>query len=97
MLQQEKPEDFVIGTGNQHSVQEFVDSAFEAAGLDPVNYLKIDEKFMRPSEVDTLTADTAKAKNLLSWTPKVDFKTLVKKMVDHDIDLAVKEKVFLGL
>jgi GDPmannose 4,6-dehydratase len=97
MLQQEKPEDFVIGTGNQHSVQEFVDSAFEAAGLDPVNYLKIDEKFMRPSEVDTLTADTTKAKNLLSWTPKVDFKTLVKKMVDHDIDLAVKEKVFLGL
>lgn len=97
MLQQEKPEDFVIGTGNQHSVQEFVDAAFEAAGLDSVEYLKIDEKFMRPSEVDTLTADTTKAKNLLSWTPKVDFKTLVKKMVDHDIDLAVKEKVFLGL
>lgn len=95
MLQHEKPEDFVIGTGVQHSVQEFVDESFLAAGLDPNEFLRIDEKFMRPSEVDTLTGDYSKAKNLLDWEPKVDFKMLVKKMVDHDVELAKREKAFL--
>lgn len=95
MLQHENPEDFVIGTGVQHSVQEFVDEAFFAAGLDPNEFLRIDEKFMRPSEVDTLTGDYSKAKNLLDWEPKVDFKMLVKKMVDHDVELAKREKAFL--
>lgn len=95
MLQHENPEDFVIGTGVQHSVQEFVDEAFFAAGLDPNEFLRIDEKFMRPSEVDTLTGDYSKAKNLLGWEPKIDFKMLVKKMVDHDVELAKREKAFL--
>lgn len=95
MLQHEKPEDFVIGTGVQHSVQEFVDESFLAAGLDPNEFLRIDEKFMRPSEVDTLTGDYSKAKNLLGWEPKIDFKMLVKKMVDHDVELAKREKAFL--
>lgn len=95
MLQHERPEDFVIGTGIQHSVQEFVDESFLAAGLDPKDFLRIDEKFMRPSEVDTLMGDYSKAKNLLGWEPKVNFKMLVKKMVDHDVELAKREKAFL--
>ena len=95
MLQHKNPEDFVIGTGVQHSVQEFVDEAFLAAGLDPKEFLQIDEKFMRPSEVDTLTGDYSKAKKLIGWEPKIDFKMLVKKMVDHDIELAKREKAFL--
>lgn len=95
MLQQDKPNDYVIGTGIQHSVQEFIDSAFEIAGLDQEKYIKIDQKFMRPSEVDTLISDSTKAKDILGWTPKVDFKLLVQKMVDHDIMLAQKEKKVL--
>lgn len=95
MLQQDKPDDYVIGTGTQHSVQEFIDEAFEIAGLDKDKYVKIDQKFMRPSEVDTLIGDATKAKNVLGWTPKVDFKLLVKKMVEHDIVLAEKEKALL--
>lgn len=95
MLQQEKPDDYVIGTGTRHSVQEFIDEAFEVAGLDKDKYIKIDQRFMRPSEVDTLTGDATKAKEVLGWTPKVDFKSLVKKMVDHDIVLAQKEKAIL--
>ena len=97
MLQHDKPEDFVIGTGVQHSVQEFVDASFEAADLDPKKYLKQDERFMRPSEVDTLIGDYTKAKNLLNWEPRVDFKSLVKKMVQHDISLALREKESLGV
>ncbi len=97
MLQQEKPDDYVIGTGTQHSVQEFIDEAFKAAGLDPNQYVKIDQKFMRPSEVDTLIADSRKAKEILGWQPKYDFKKLVQKMLEHDIALAKKEKDFLGV
>ena len=95
MLQQDKPDDYVIGTGTQHSVQEFIDEAFSIAGLDKDKYIKIDQKFMRPSEVDTLIGDATKAKDVLGWTPKVDFKSLVKRMVEHDILLATKEKVLL--
>jgi len=95
MLQQEKPDDYVIGTGSRHSVQEFIDEAFQIAGLDKDRYITIDQKFMRPSEVDTLTGDATKAKEVLGWTPKVDFKSLVKKMVVHDIALAEKEKAIL--
>jgi len=92
MLQQNEPDDYVIGTGTQHSVQEFIDEAFAIAGLDKEKYVKIDQKFMRPSEVDTLIGDITKAKEVLGWTPQVDFKLLVKKMVEHDISLAEKEK-----
>jgi len=95
MLQQEKPDDYVIGTGSRGSVQEFIDEAFQIAGLDKDRYITIDQKFMRPSEVDTLTGDATKAKEVLGWTPKVDFKSLVKKMVVHDIALAEKEKAIL--
>ena len=92
MLQQDYPNDYVIGTGTQHSVQEFIDAAFAIAGLDKDQYIKIDQKLMRPSEVDTLIADTSKAKEVLGWTPQVDFNALVKKMVEHDIALAENEK-----
>lgn len=92
MLQQDHPNDYVIGTGTQHSVQEFIDAAFAIAGLDKDQYIKIDQKLMRPSEVDTLIADTSKAKEVLGWTPQVDFNALVKKMVEHDIALAENEK-----
>jgi GDPmannose 4,6-dehydratase len=95
MLQQDNPEDYVIGTGKQHSVQEFIDKAFSIAGLDSKDHVKIDERFMRPSEVDTLIADFSKAKNNMGWEPKYDFTKLVEKMVEHDIDLAKKESLAL--
>jgi GDPmannose 4,6-dehydratase len=91
MLQQDKPEDFVIGTGEVHSVQEFIDEAFKIVNLNPEDYVRRDPKFMRPSEVDTLCADASKAKKVLGWEPKVGFKDLVKKMVEHDIELAKQE------
>lgn len=93
MLQQDAPQDYVIGTGVQHSVQEFVDAAFACVGLDPKRYLKIDASFGRPSEVDTLCANTSKAKETLGWKPSVDFNGLVKRMVDHDVELARREKM----
>lgn len=91
MLQQDKPEDFVIGTGEVHSVQEFIDEAFNLVGMNPERFIRRDPKFMRPSEVDTLCADSSKAKKVLGWEPKVKFKELVKKMVEHDIELAKRE------
>lgn len=91
MLQQEKPDDFVIGTGEKHSVQEFIDEAFKIANLDPKKYIKQDPRFMRPSEVDTLIADASKAKRVFGWEPKVRFKELVERMVKHDIAIAARE------
>ncbi len=92
MLQKNKPDDYVIGTGEQHSVQEFIDIAFYTAGLDPKLYVKQDPKFMRPAEVDTLRADWTKAKERLLWKPTVSFENLVKRMTLHDIKLASKER-----
>lgn len=92
MLQQEVPRDYVIGTGETHTVQEFIDQAFEHANLDPKKYVKIDEKLLRPSEVDTLRADPSLAKKELGWVPRVKFIELVRQMVDYDIELALKEK-----
>lgn len=91
MLQQDTPQDYVIGTGVQHSVQEFVDAAFEYVGLEPKKFLRIDTSLGRPSEVDTLCADASKAKEALGWCPKVDFNKLVARMVDHDLRVASKE------
>ncbi len=93
MLQQPKPDDFVIGTGEVHSVQEFIDMAFGVVNLDPKDFVKQNPKFMRPSEVDTLCANPAKAKAVMGWQPKVSFQEMVQKMVEHDIQLAIKEKV----
>ncbi len=85
ILQQEKPDDYVIATGETHSVKEFVELAFEHVGLDYTKYIVQDPKFMRPAEVDYLIGDYSKAKRILGWEPKVKFKELVKIMVDYDL------------
>jgi len=85
MLQQKKPEDFVIGTGEQHSVKEFLKIAFNTVGLDYKKYLKINKKNFRPAEVDKLISNSKKAAKLLKWKPTVKFKDLVKEMVLEDL------------
>lgn len=87
MLQQDKPEDFVISTNETHTVQEFVELAFGRADLDWKKYVKFDEKFTRPAEVDLLIGDAGKAKRILGWEPKTSFKDLVNMMVDSDLAL----------
>lgn len=85
MLQQDKPDDFVIATGETHSVREFVQEAFSYAGLDWQKYVEIDPKYYRPAEVDLLVGDASKAKTQLGWTPQTRFKDLVRLMVDADM------------
>lgn len=85
MLQQEKPEDYVISTGEEHSVQELVEVAFSRAGLNWKDYVVMDERFMRPAEVDRLLGDCSKAKKDLGWEPEVSFQQLVEMMVDADL------------
>ena len=85
MLQQKKPRDFVIGTGKIHSVKDFLKIAFNYAGLDYKKYVKFDKKLMRPNDNVILKADFKKAKKILNWSPKTNFKQLVHKMVDFDI------------
>lgn len=93
MLQQDEPDDYVIATGDAKSVRELLDVAFEAVDLDWHDYVKIDEKYMRPSEVDYLQGDPTKAKRKLGWEPKVSFAELIRMMVEADLELARKEKV----
>ena len=93
MLQQDEPEDFVISTGETHSVKEFLTEAFEYANLDWQDYVVIDPKYFRPTEVDVLIGDSSKAQKKLGWKPKVRFKELVKIMVDADNE---KEKLSLN-
>ncbi|MFH0925957.1 MAG: GDP-mannose 4,6-dehydratase [bacterium] len=85
MLQKDTPDDFVIGTGETHTVKEFVEEAFSYAGLDWQKYVEFDQRFYRPTEVDVLIADCSKAKEKLGWQPRIDFKSLVKIMVDSDM------------
>ena len=85
MLQQPEPGDYVISTGETHSVREFCDVAFRRVGLDYRDYVKQDERFMRPAEVDLLVGDASRAKTALGWQPKVDFAQLVELMVDADL------------
>jgi GDPmannose 4,6-dehydratase len=86
MLQQDKPEDFVIATGETHTVREFVELAFDRVGLDWKKFVKIDKNFYRPAEVNILIGDYAKARKRLGWEPKVKFKDLVRIMVDSDLN-----------
>ena len=87
MMQQTKPDDYVIGTGETHSVKEFVEHAFKEAGLgDWKKYVKIDRQYYRPAEVNFLVADTRKARSALKWKPKTKFEDLVKIMVWSDIN-----------
>lgn len=85
MLQQDKPEDFVVGTGKNHTVAEFCEAAFSHVGLDWKDYVKTDAKFMRPAEVEVLLANPSKAKKVLGWKPEVSFKQLAEMMVDADV------------
>ena len=94
MMQQDQPDDFVIGTGEAHTVENFVRTAFAHVGLDWQEHVKIDPKFFRPAEVDILQADAAKARRKLGWVPRMTFEQLVTQMVDADIDrLATVERV----
>lgn len=86
MLQQEKPEDFVIATGETHACQELVEIAFEHAGLNWEDHVRIDPALLRPADVDLLVGDASKAHRMLGWTPEVSFEQLVRGMVDADLD-----------
>ncbi|MCU0275264.1 MAG: GDP-mannose 4,6-dehydratase [Acidobacteria bacterium] len=91
MLQQEKPDDFVIASGETHSVQELAEIAFSHLDLDYRDFVVLDKKFIRPAEVDLLRGDATKARKVLGWEPKVRFPELVKMMVDADMALLRKE------
>jgi len=96
MLQQEKPEDYAIGTGEAHSVQEFLDEAFEYVDVDWKKYVEIDPRYFRPTEVEFLLADSSKARRELGWEPKVTFKELVRIMVDADMEAIGLEPIGEG-
>ena len=91
MLQQDQPDDFVIATGETHSVEEFLNEAFSYLDLDWHKYVELDPKYLRPAEVDLLIGDASKASKALGWEPKVTFKDLVRLMVDADMALVHKE------
>jgi len=95
MLQQEKPDDFVISTGETHSVREFAEIVFDKLNLDYKKYVEIDKRYFRPTEVDALLGDSTKAKKILGWKPKVSFEKLIDMMIDADMELAQKEKTLL--
>jgi len=85
MLQPEQPDDYVVGTGESHSVREFLEEAFDYAGLSLKTHVKIDQSYFRPTETEELVADPTKAKTTLGWNPKIKFKDLVRIMVDADM------------
>lgn len=91
MLQQSEPDDYVIATGETYAVQEFVERAFEYAGLDWRRHVEIDPRYYRPTEVDWLEGDFSKAQQALGWRPKLSFDELVRMMVDQDMELARQE------
>ncbi|MBA7685164.1 GDP-mannose 4,6-dehydratase [subsurface metagenome] len=93
MLQQDKPDDYVVATGESHSVKEFVDEVFSYLDLDWQKYVEIDQRYFRPSEVDYLQGDASKAKKVLKWEPKVTFKELARIMTDADMKIAENEKI----
>jgi GDPmannose 4,6-dehydratase len=93
MLQADEADDFVIATGENHSVSEFLDEAFGYLDLDWKEYVETDPRYYRPAEVDLLLGDASKARRVLGWEPKVDFKQLVRLMVDHDLELARLESL----
>ncbi len=93
MLQTDEPDDYVIATGESHSVREFLEEVFGYLELDWEKYVEIDQRYLRPSEVDTLCGDASKAKKELGWKPKVTFKELARMMTDADMQLAKNEKI----
>ena len=97
MLQQDQPDDYVVATGETHSVREFCEEAFGQLGLDWQQYLKHDARYERPAEVDLLVGDPSKARRQFGWEPKVHFKELVKIMIEADLELAKREAQIANL
>ena len=95
MMQYNQPEDWVLSTGETHTVEDFVEIAFTAANLNCSDFVQTDEKFYRPNEVNYLLGDSTKAKTKLNWNPKVSFKELVHMMVESDTKLAAQEKLLI--
>jgi GDPmannose 4,6-dehydratase len=95
MLQQDKPDDYVIATGETHSVREFAEKVFSKLGLDYARYVAVDPRYFRPTEVDVLLGDASKANKALDWHPKVSFDQLVDMMIAADLELAKKEKTLV--
>ena len=93
MLQQDSPDDFVVATGEMHSVREFLDMAFDHVKLDWKKYVERDQRYCRPAEVDVLCGDASKAKRILGWKPRVSFEELVSLMIEADAEIARKERL----
>ena len=96
MLQQDKPEDFIVATGVAYSVSEFLEMSFSMLNLDYRDFVEFDTRYTRPSEVDHLLGDPSNAKKKLGWEPEVNLPSLIKMMVEHDLELARREKYALG-
>jgi GDPmannose 4,6-dehydratase len=92
MLQADQPDDYVVATGEVHSVRELCEEAFSVVGLDAKDFVEVDPRYFRPAEVDFLQGDSSKARQKLGWKPKVDFKALIREMVDSDMELTAREK-----
>ena len=95
MMQHETPEDWVLATGETHTVKEFLEIAFKSVNLDWEEYVETSEKYFRPNEVDYLLGDSTKARTKLKWEPKISFQELVQLMVDFDMKEAEREKVLI--
>jgi GDPmannose 4,6-dehydratase len=95
MLQAEEPDDYVVATGQTHSIREFLDLSFGMLDLDWKEHVEIDPRYYRPTEVDLLLGDATKAREKLGWEPRIAFPELVKIMVDHDLELAQQEQAAL--
>jgi len=92
ILQQDRPDDFVIATGETHSVREFAERVFQKLDLDYQQYVVIDPRYFRPTEVDVLLGDSSKAKTVLGWKPRVGFDQLIDMMIAADMEMSSKEK-----
>jgi GDPmannose 4,6-dehydratase len=95
MLQQDSPDDFVVATGEAHSVRDFVEAAFGHVGLEWTDFVETDNRYLRPTEVNFLLGDASKANRKLGWRPQVSFDELVRMMVDADMELARQEATLL--
>ncbi|WZO99486.1 GDP-mannose 4,6-dehydratase [Isosphaeraceae bacterium EP7] len=96
MLQQDQPDDYVVATGETYSIRDLLEVAFNQVDLDYRDYVEFDTRYTRPSEVDILQGDPTKAKKVLGWEPEVNFEGLIKMMMDHDLELARREKYVQG-
>jgi GDPmannose 4,6-dehydratase len=95
MLQQNTPDDYVVATGESHSVREFLEEAAGVIGIDWTKFVELDPRYLRPTEVDDLRGDSSKARRLLNWKPSVSFQELVRMMVTHDLELARQERTLV--